>query len=163
MVSDADAPVFRAPMRSRDDVVPEGSGVERGLAIGLVGLGGRLAVAPDSLDAAVEAAASEHGERLARRIARFADAPNGAYVWTRDLDANVWLGRIRGPWRYDDRWGAVEADLVHVRDCEWLGEPIDPRRVPAAVTAIFARGGRNWQRIRSLDALPQTECCWSRS
>ena len=156
MTAHDDVPVFRAPMRSRDDRVPEGTGVERALRAGVCGLDGRLSAAPGTLEGALAAAAEEHGERLARRIGRFAEAPEGAFVWTRDADGAYWLGRIAGPWRYDDSAEAEAADLVHVRDCRWRADPIAEQNVPAAVLATFARGGRNWQRVRSREALEQT-------
>lgn len=159
-MSDVDVAIFRAPMRSRDDGVPEGAGAERALRAGVCGLGGRLAVTPRTLEEAVAAAAEEHDERLARRVERFADAPDGAYVWTRDADGAYWLGRLAGPWRYDDSAEAIAADLVHVRDCRWRSAPIDGHRVPAAVLATFARGGRNWQRVRSRAAFDQTAALW---
>lgn len=155
-MSDEDAPIFRAPMRSRDDGVPEGAGAERALRTRVCGLGGRLATPPRRLEDALAAAAEEHDERLARRLERFAEAPDGAYVWTRDADGAYWLGRLAGPWRYDDSPEAVAADLVHVRDCGWRAAPIEEHRVPPAVRATFARGGRNWQRIRSRAAFDET-------
>lgn len=155
---DADeVPLFRAPMRSHDDRVPAGAAVARGLELGLCGLGGRLPHAPGSLEEAVAAAGDVHDDRLARRVRRFADAPAGAFVWTR-TDEDYSLGRLRGPWRYDETAGAEAADLVHVRDCEW--RPVDLPLVPAGVRATFARGGRNWQRIRSTDAFRATERLW---
>lgn len=156
-MADDDVPLFRAPMRSRDDAVPDGLGVERALTAGVCGLGGRLARTPASLDEAVGAAREEHDDRLARRIARFAAAPDGAYVWTRDADGAYLLGIVSGSWRYDDDPAALAADLVHVRDCRWAPDPIDERDVPPAVAETFARGGRNWQRIRSQAAHDATE------
>ena len=158
-----DVPLFRAPMRSRDDAVADGVGVERGLRVGLCGMGGRLAgPPPSSLAEAVDAAAAQHDDRLARRLERFARVPDGAYVWTRDVDGNYWLGRLGGPLRYDDSDEAHEVDLVHVRDCRWRSEPTDRSIVPAAVRATFARGGRNWQRIRSEAGAAETEELWRR-
>ncbi|MET3859316.1 hypothetical protein ABIE38_000213 [Dietzia sp. 2505] len=158
-----DVPLFRAPMRSRDDAVADGAGVERGLRHGLCGIGGRLEGPPPStLAEAVDAAAAQHDPRLARRLERFADVPDGAYVWTRDVDGNYWLGRLGGPWRYDNSYEARSVDLVHVRDCRWRSEPTDRSSVPAAVRATFARGGRNWQRIRSEAGAAETADLWTR-
>ncbi|MFC7376440.1 GAF domain-containing protein [Brachybacterium sp. GCM10030267] len=156
MAGSGEVALFRAPMRSRDDDVPDGSGVARALREGVCGMGGVLQRPPSSLDEAITAAAAEHDERLARRLERFAEAPEGAFVWTRDAEGHYWLGPIAGPWRYDERQAAVAADLVHVRACNWRDEPIDPRSVPAAVVTTFARGGRNWQRIRSAAAFEAT-------
>lgn len=155
------AAVYRAPMRSRDDDVPEGDAVERALTHGLCGIGGRLDPAPVSLVAALRAADRAHGERLARRIERFAAAPEGAFVWTRDGAGALWLGRLTGRWRYDSEADAEAVDLVHVRACDWLDAPIDDRSVPAEVRASFGRGGRNWQAIRAPGAVPATAALWA--
>ncbi|GAB3055191.1 GAF domain-containing protein [Sediminivirga luteola] len=161
MPVDDEVPVFRAPMRSRDDSVPEGAGVERGLQKALCGIGGRLPRVPSSLDEAVGLLADEYDERMARRLERFASVPDGAYVWTRDVDGAYWLGRLDGAWRYDASEDAWAADLVHVRPCRWREEPVAEARVPAAVRATFARGGRNWQRIQSAQAFAATKGLWS--
>ena len=139
--------VYRAPMRSRDDAVDAAGAVEWALDRGLCGLGGRLDPAPRSLDEATTLARAQHGDRLARRIGRFAAAPDGALVWTRDGDGLFWVGELAGPWRYDASADAAAVDLVHVRPCRWAPTPAEGTRVPASVAASFARGGRHWQRI----------------
>lgn len=100
-----------------------------------------------------------HDERLERRIARFAAAPTGSYVWTR-TDEGFWVGRMTGPLRYDDSTAAREADLVHVRPCTWRDAPVAERHAPAAVVATFARGGRNLQQIHDACVLELTERVW---
>lgn len=152
-------PVYRAPMRSRRSDVADGGAVERGLREGLCGFGGVLPRVPATPS---EAAASAAGfdERLARRIERFAAAPEGAFVWTRDTGGFLWLGRIEGPWRYDDRADARAVDLVHVRDCAWLNTPTPLSDVPPAVPATFARGGLNWQQTHDAHVSVQTERLW---
>lgn len=139
--------IYRAPMRPWDDAVDASAAVERALDEGLCGLGGRLEPAPATLDDALALAQAQHDDRLARRIGRFAHAPDGALVWTRDGDGLLWLGSLVGPWRYDASAAAARVDLVHVRPCRWLPSPVTDARVPAGVHATFARGGRNWQRI----------------
>ncbi|MBO1769911.1 GAF domain-containing protein [Agrococcus sp. TF02-05] len=139
-------PVYRAPMRWRVPAVPVGAAVERALAEGVVGMGGALDPAPRTVVEAAALAAAQHDERLAARIERFAEAPEGAFVWTRDDDGLSWLGRLAGEWRYDASPDASAVDLVHVRPCAWLGEPVADADVPPAVRSTFARGGRNWQR-----------------
>lgn len=138
-------------MRSRDDRVPPGGAVERALALGLCGIGGRLDAPPPALSEALAAVDARFDERTARRLERFAAAPDGVFVWTRDVDGLAWLGRLTGPWHYDAAAEASAVDLVHVRPCAWLPAPVPESRVPAAVRATFARGGRNWQRIRDDD------------
>ncbi|MGV0644573.1 GAF domain-containing protein [Mycolicibacterium sp. XJ879] len=133
--------VYRAPMRSRNDDFDAAAAVERALALGLVGFG--------------EAGADE---RLQRRVDRFADVADGAFVWTRDADGLYWLGRIDGPYFYDGDGAAV--DLVHVRPCRWLSRPLPESAVPAAVVATFARGGRNFQQTHDRDVGAQSQHAW---
>ncbi len=146
-------PVYRAPMRSRDDRVPDGVAVERARTLGVVGMGRRLGSGNTGGGAAEL--------RLERRIERFAAASDGAAVWTRDADGLWWLGRLAGA-RFDDRSAdARRVDLVHVRPCAWLPDPIDDAEVPVAVRRAFARGGRNWQRINAPDVAAATDRIWS--
>ncbi|GIG53386.1 GAF domain-containing protein [Demequina activiva] len=149
MTSPTSPGVYRAPMRSRDDDVPDGPAVDRALSLGLCGLGGRLEGSPDALEDAVSLARRQHGDRLAQRIGRFAAVPDGTEVWTRDVDGLYWRGELAGPWHYDARPDAAAVDLVHVRTCRWADSPLEEPSVPDAVRASFARGGRNWQRIRA--------------
>ena len=90
--------------------------------------------------------------RFDRRVARFASVDDGSYVWTRDVDGLYRLGRIDGPYRYDASAAAAAVDLVHVRACTWLPEPLTESAVPAAVIATFARGGRNFQQTHDAAA-----------
>lgn len=152
--------VYRAPMRSRDDSVPDGAGPERALTLGLCGIGGRLHPAPRSLEDALAKADAQSGIRLAWRIERFAKAPIGSFVWTRDVDGLTYLGRLVGPWTYDTDDEADAVDLVHARACDWLAEPIADAVVPADVKATFGRGGRNWQRIRAASVSAPTQAIW---
>ncbi|MCV7278404.1 GAF domain-containing protein [Mycolicibacterium flavescens] len=138
------AQVYRAPMRSRRDDIDPQAALDRALRRGLVGFGD-----------------AEAGERLARRIDRFAAAPEGSFVWTRDGDGLFWLGRIEGAYFRDDDADAVAVDLVHVRPCRWLPSPVTESVVPAAVLATFGRGGRNFQRTHAADVGPQTERLWA--
>lgn len=158
---DAGAQVFRAPMRSRDDAVPAGAAVGRALALGICGVGGRVDGAPTSIEEALSAVDARHGERFARRVERFAAAPDGAYVWTQDIDGMLWLGRLAGPWRYDASSAAAAVDLVHVRPCRWLAHPVSRGEAPAGVLASFARGGRNWQGFGAAEVAPSTAAVWA--
>ncbi|MDA4110169.1 GAF domain-containing protein [Mycolicibacterium holsaticum] len=133
--------VYRAPMRSRSDDFDAAAAVERALASGLVGFG---------------EAGADH--RLQRRVDRFADVEDGAFVWTRDTDGLYWLGRIAGPYFYDGDGATV--DLVHVRPCRWLARPLTEAAVPAAVVATFGRGGRNFQQTHRPGVGTQTQRAW---
>jgi len=121
-------------MHSRLDEVARWLAVERALALGLVGMGTRAG-----------------DERTAARLERFRAVPEGAEVWTRDEDGLFHRGVITGPHRVDRSAAAYDADLQHVRACEWDAQPLPEHRVPATVSAAFRRGGRNFQRIRTMD------------
>lgn len=130
-------------MRSRRDDVDHAAAVDRALRLGVVGVG----------------EATE--ERAERRLERFVAAPVGAFVWTRDPRSGaVHLGRITGPWRRDEDGAAV--DLVNVRDCDWVAQPVDAALVPAAVAQTFGRGGRNFQQIHPGDVEARTATTWER-
>jgi hypothetical protein len=134
--------VYRAPLRSRRDDVDHAAAVDRALRLGLVGMG-------EATDG-----------RAVRRLERFVAAPDGSFVWTRRPGGELFLGRITGPWRRDDDGAAV--DLVNVRDCDWIAEPVDPALVPAAVAQTFARGGRNLQQTHPGDVEERTADVWER-
>ena len=135
--------VLRAPMRSRRDDVDPRLAVERALRLGLCGMG----------------AATD--ERAERRLQLFAAVPDGSFAWTRS-DDGFHLGRLTGPLREDTAAAARQADLVHVRPCTWLGEPVDPALVPEQVAYAFSRGGRNLQGIGLDGAGTATEDVWQR-
>jgi hypothetical protein len=130
-------------MRSRRDDVDPRLAVERALELGLCGMG------------------TTDDVRAERRLERFAAAPDGTYAWTRS-PAGFHLGRLTGPCWHDDAEAAVAADLVHVRPCEWIDEPVDPALVPEQVSYAFSRGGRNLQRIGTPGAGEATHHTWRR-
>lgn len=139
--------VYRAPMRSHSDDIDAAATVERARRLGLCGFG-RLANGPGEQD------------RLARRVARFIDVADGSFVWTRDADGLYWLGRLTGPYFYDSDGAAAAVDLVHVRPCDWLSEPLLEPDVPTAVVATFNRGGRNFQQTHHPSAGVETQRVW---
>lgn len=176
-------PIFRAPMRARDRDLPDGAGAAFGVAHGLVGTGDALDVVPSSIDEAVAAATDRHGEKAGRMLRRFAEVPEGAFVWTRtgagrgdtadagtpdgsasttgaSVDAPYRLGRIAGPWRYDDSGAAREVGIHHVRPAEWLDHAFAEEDLPAGVAYTFGRGGRNFQRTHDEDAERETAALW---
>jgi hypothetical protein len=154
------SPIYRAPMRARDRDLAAGAGADHGLAHGLVGIGDALETAPATLEEAVNAVGSAHGEKAARMLQRFAELPDGTFVWTRASDGAFHLGRIAGPWRYDDRPEARAVGIHHVRPATWLERPVSPDEVPAAVAETFVRGGRNLQRTHSERAERRTAELW---
>jgi hypothetical protein len=135
-------------MRSRLDVVARHAGVGRGLRLGRCGVGGVLETVSEDLDEAVIETTRQHGERMARRLERFAALPQGTTAWTCEGPGAFHRGALDGPWFYDPGPGpgAIEVDLVHVRGCRWT----TPREVPPDVVTAFARGSRNFQRIGTL-------------
>ena len=147
-------------MRARERDLPAGAGAALGIEEGFVGIGDALAETPDTLVQAIEAASVEHGEKAGRMLRGFARLPVGTLVWTQAPDGAFHLGRIRGPWRYDDGPAARAVGIHHTRRTQWLDEALDPECVPPAVRAAFARGGRNLQRINDEHAEMQSIELW---
>ena len=129
-------------MRARELDVPPGLGAEYGLAHSIVGIG------------------SGRGEKAARMLHRFATLPDGVFVWTRDTAGGYHLGRLSGPTRDDASPGGRAVGIVHVRPARWLPRVFLEGDVPWAVTATFARGGRNFQRIHDEEAERLTAELW---
>ena len=129
-------------MRARDHDAPAGAGAEFGLAHGLVGIG------------------DGPGENAARIVRRFAELPDGTFVWTRTADGAYHLGRISGPWGRANSPAARAVGIRHVRPATWLDRPFGEDAVPAAVAATFARGGRNFQRTHPESAERRTSELW---
>jgi hypothetical protein len=129
-------------MRPRDGNAPACAGASFGVEHGVVGIG----VAND--------------ERSARRLHRFAELPDGVFVWTRTGDGNYRLGRMDGPASEVDSAAARAVGMRHVRPAEWLERAFDEDEVPAGVAATFARGGRNFQRIHDHDVERRTAALW---
>jgi hypothetical protein len=148
-------------MRARTLDAPPGAGADHAIARGLVGTGDPLNPPPETLDEAVAAATDRHGEKAGRMLRRFAALPDGAFLWTRTSDEALRLGRIAGPWRYDDADDARAVGIVHVRDAVWLPRPFCDDEVPPAVAATFGRGGRNLQRTHDADAERRTAALWA--
>lgn len=154
------AGVYRAPMRARTLDLTPGAGAAHGIAHALVGTGDALDPPPATLGDAISAAAATYGEKAGRMLGRFAEVPQGAFVWTRLDDGTYRLGRITGPWRYDDGTAATAVGIHHVRDAAWLDRPFGDDAVPPAVAATFARGGRNLQRIHGDGVDEATAALW---
>ncbi|GAB3013656.1 GAF domain-containing protein [Mycobacterium bourgelatii] len=139
--------VYRAPMRSRSDEIDAHATRDRARRLGLCGFG-RLTKSP------------AEQESLNRRVTRFTEVENGSFVWTRDDEGLFWLGRITGPYEYDTDDAAAAVDLVHVRPCDWLAEPLLEPNVPAAVIETFRRGGRNFQQTHHPSVDAETQRIW---
>lgn len=63
----------------------------------------------------------------------------GDLCWTRDHDGSYYLGRVEGPWRYEGGIEYREADIVNVRDCNWV-KVGSPDAVPGKVINSFFQG-----------------------
>lgn len=63
----------------------------------------------------------------------------GDLCWSRDLDGIYYLGRLRSPWRYENTAEHRAADIVNVRDAEWVVVGTADR-VPGTVLRHFIRG-----------------------
>ncbi len=127
-------------------------GALRGVHDSLVGIGERLERPPDTLAEAVLATAGQHGDKAARMLVRFAELPDSTAVWTQTTPETFRLGRVSGPWRYDDSPPAERTGIHHVRPVDWLAEEFDPGTAPPGVVNSFARGGRNFQGIGDPEA-----------
>jgi hypothetical protein len=149
-------------MRARHRDLPDGAGARFGLEHGLVGTGDALPTPPPTIEAAIGAAADMHGAKAARMLRHFADLPEGTFVWTRSERDSYHLGRISGPWRYDESPAARAVGIHHVRPTRWLDRSFRGDDVPAAVAATFARGGRNLQRTHDEEAERRTVELWER-
>jgi hypothetical protein len=75
----------------------------------------------------------------------------GDFIWTRDEDANFYLGRIAGGWRYVAEKDNIKADLFNLWNCDWTG-PLTLSQVPGSL--MLCRGSyrelksKDWERIR---------------
>ncbi len=134
--------IFRAPMRARARDLPAGAGAEFAVAHGVVGIGDGV------------------GEKAARALHRFAELPEGVFVWTRETDGAYRLGRIAGDLRRDDSAAARAVGIHNVRPATWLERRFAEDEVPPAVAATFARGGRNFQRTHDEAAERRTAELW---
>ena len=147
-------------MRSRELDAGPFEGARFGLENGLVGMGGAVTPAPASIAEAVELIHHAHGPKAGRMLDRFSELPAGTFVWTRTDEEAFRLGRIAGPWHYDDSADARAVGIHHVRPVRWCDEVFDATTVPAAVAATFERGGRNLQRTHDAEAERRTEELW---
>lgn len=155
-----EAHVFRAPMRARSVDAGRFAGATHAVERSLIGTGEPLSRVPADLDEAVLAAIDELGEKSGRMLARFADLPDSSLVWTQTAEDEFRLGRIAGPWRYDESLPARRTGIHQVRPARWLPERFDPGSTPAGVIEVFRRGGLNLQRIHDPEAERASNRLW---
>ena len=149
-------------MRARDRDLGQFEGSRFGVDAGLVGTGDELESVPADLDEALLAATTRHGLKAGRMLERFADLPEGSFVWTQTGPDEYRLGRICGHWRYENSEAAKAAGIHHVRPAEWLADRFAAADIPEAVADTFARGGRNFQRTHDPQVDGQTAEIWER-
>ena len=130
--------ILRAPMRSRSADAPSGAGAEFGVARDLVGIGEALEDSPRSPAGAILALIRTHGEKAGRMLARFADLPDVAFVWTCLRDGACRLGAIAGDWRYDDSHAARGVGVRSVGPTAWSPCRFGDGTVPDAVARMFS-------------------------
>jgi hypothetical protein len=149
-------------MRSRVAAVAPGEGADLAVVRGVVGIGERVQPSPATVAAAVLALTMEHGEKAGRMLHHFAVLADGVFAWTRQSDGLYRLGRVVGPWRYDDSPEMRAVGIHHVRPAVWSAHAFSDASVPGAVFQTFARGGRNFQRTHDRQAELQTLRYWAR-
>ena len=55
--------------------------------------------------------------------------------WSRDSNANYYLGRVLSDWKYKATQEHIVADVVNIRDCDW--KKIKRGAVPGAIVSAF--------------------------
>ena len=77
--------------------------------------------------------------------------------WTRDENANYYLGRITGDWEYRSTKEYRDADIVNVRPCEWFpvgdvdsvpGKVVNSFRPSATVQRVYDETSSLYSRIK---------------
>ena len=92
---------------------------------------------------------------------RFAAAPNGSFVWTRDVDGTYLVGQLRGGWEYDASAEAATADVRHIRPVAWAPKRLLGSEVPGGVVRAFSRRGSSFDRIRDSHAALFTQLLYA--
>lgn len=141
--------IFRVPLRSAGLGVDHASQVAYALEKGVIGPGWGLSPPPpQSLDEALQRLweDSRPGYHVVRR---FAAAPTGSFVWSRDLSGRYLLGELVGEWRYDRSKQAAAVDLENVRPVAWAPRTVLDVDVPAAVVRAWAGRGTSFNEIHS--------------
>src|SRR5262245_20961427 len=107
--------IYRVPLRSGKPGVDHEPPVAYALNMGVVGPGwGLKPPPPRSRDRAVERL-RRISKAGADTVRRFAYAPTGSLVWSRDLTGRYLLGKLVSEWRYDASPHAAEVDLENQR------------------------------------------------
>src|SRR4029453_14840734 len=110
--------IYRVPLRSAKPGVNHERQVAYALKKGVVGPGWGLKPPPRSRDRAVERL-RRISKAGADTVRRFAYAPTGSLVWSRDLSGRYLLGQLVSEWQYDASPQAAEVDLENQRRVAW--------------------------------------------
>ncbi len=134
---------------------------------GLVGIGWRIDELPSgtSLDVVVQTIEDDPkpgwGRQAAQTVRRFGrEAKVGDFVWTRDTAGRYWLGKIAGPYSYDNSDAAKAVDVHQVRATDWAPKSLNDLDVPGAVIRGFTGRGLSFSRIHDTAARVLTPSLW---
>jgi hypothetical protein len=141
--------IYRAPLRSAGRGVDHATQVSYAREKGVVGPGwGFGPDAPRSLDEALERL-WQGDKRGFHVVRRFALAPTGSLVWSRDLNGRYLLGQLVGTWRYHRSRQAAAVDLQNVRPVTWAPQAVLEDVVPAAVVRAWAGRSTSFHEIHN--------------
>jgi hypothetical protein len=141
--------IFRAPLRSGLVGVDHAKQVAYCLTHGVLGLGWRLEPPPRSLEEALSRVRAEFSGSAASTIRRFAEAPGGSLVWSRDVTGRYLLGSFCGPWRYESSAEATVVNVHQVRPVSWAPRSLLDVEVPGAVIRAWVGPGSSFSEIHN--------------
>jgi hypothetical protein len=159
--------IWRTKLRSLKSGVDHREQVDHNFNDGIVGIGWGIEGLPDgaSLDDVLAAIDSEPGwtKDAVHTVRRFGeDAQIGDYIWTRDLHGRFRLGRIAGPYRYENTELAKRTDTHQVRDCDWADQPLSDLEAPGAVIRGFVGTSTSFSRMLDEGARTYTAWLWEK-
>jgi hypothetical protein len=159
--------IWRTKLRSLKPGVDHQEQVDHNFDDGIVGIGWGIEGLPDgaSLDDVLAAIDAEPDwtKDAVHTVRRFGkDAQIGDYIWTRDLHGRFRLGRITGPYRYENTGLAKRTDTHQVRDCEWADQPLSDLEVPGAVIRGFVGTSTSFSRMWDEGARIYTAWLWEK-
>jgi hypothetical protein len=168
-VTDLPSPptIWRTKLRSQKSDVNHQKQASHNFDDGVVGIGWGIESLPDGapLEKVLEAIAAEPGwsKSAVDTVRRFAEAAvPGDFIWTRDLHGRFRLGRITGPYRYENSELARSTDTHQVRDCDWADQALGDLEVPGAVIRGFVGTSTSFSRIKDEGARLYTAWLWAR-
>jgi hypothetical protein len=159
--------IWRTKLRSLKPGVDHQEQVDHNFDDGIVGIGWGIEGLPDgaSLDDVLAAIDAEPDwtKDAVHTVRRFGkDAEIGDYIWTRDLHGRFRLGRIAGPYRYENSEFAKRTDTHQVRDCDWANQPLSDLEVPGAVIRGFVGTSTSFSRMWDEGARTYTAWLWEK-